>query len=311
MLITEGFVVRLLLRISAMAIVTPKTVFILGAPRSGTSLLLYMLVRDQPCIGGSNLESKFYTIANKQPFRVETFLNDDYFNSILKSDDIRRLFRESASAIEFFKKAVDLNVAEKKYGCFVEKSPVHTLFYDQLLSDFENVSFILIYRNPAANIYSIATTKWINLPCDKLPDVVSKNKMIRYFFAMTLYYKYWHACKKVERLKETVLTLNYEDIVLGKSDIKEQLEEALGQELEPLYIARPFSAGVAHKNSGFDTSRVNDFEDKMPRGIKKIAQLVFNPKSTFDFIARTIFLFCWLEPTRILSARRSGSGAAT
>jgi hypothetical protein len=144
-----------------------------------------------------------------------------------------------------------------------------------------------------------------------MPHAIGENKSIRYFFAVMLYYRYWHTCKKVERLKETVLTLNYEDIVLGMSDIKEQLEEALGQELGPLYIARPFSAGVEHKNSGFDTSRVNDYEEKMPRRFKKIAQLVFNPKSTFDLFAQKFFLFCWLEPTRILSARRSRNSAAT
>ena len=278
-----------------------KTIFIVGAPRSGTSLLLYMLVRNQPEVSGSNFESKFYAIANKRTFEKHTFLNDEYFGSLLSEAEINSLFDKSFNARDFFKNVIQYKTAKESSSCFVEKSPIHALFYKKILADFDNVSFILIYRNAAANIHSIATTKWIDLFCDKFPDRLRNNKSIRYFFAITHYYKYWATCKEIEKLKETVLTLQYEDIVLEKSAIKESLENVIGKELSPLFIARPFSSEVVHKNSGFDKSRVDDYQQKMPLRIQKIIKMIFNPSNAKEYIIRFCFIYFWLAPTRCLA----------
>lgn len=275
-----------------------KTIFILGAPRSGTSLLLYMLVRNQPHVSGSDLESKFYAIANKLPYQPETFLNDVYFKSILSGNEINNIYKKSTNAIGFFRNVIKYKTDQVGANCFVEKSPIHTLYYKQIVNDFDNVSFILIYRNPAANIHSIATTKWIDLPCDKFPFQLKKNKSIRYFFSIMHYYKYWFICKEVEKKKETVLVLNYENIILEKAEIKEQLEFATGVKLSPLFIARPFSSEVTHKNTGFDKSRVDDYKQKMSIGTQKIIQLIFEPLSAKDYIVRFFILNLWLKPSR-------------
>jgi hypothetical protein len=273
-----------------------KTVFVLGAPRSGTSMILYMLINDQPDFFGSKHESKFYTIALKKPFVESTFLNDDYFNELLGEEVIKSIFSTSKDHFEFFNKA--MNYCREKSGSpiFVEKSPMHTVYYKDIPKRFPDVGLVLINRHPAANIQSIAFTKWINLMSDKFPLGISKNIYVRYLFASLLFHEYWRDSKKIEKDPRTIITICYEDVILEKNDLRAQMSKAFGIEFNPLYVSRPFSNAVSHTKEGFDKDRVNGYKQSMPKSVQYFIKAVFTPKNSIDFIVRIPFLLFFFEP---------------
>ena len=153
-----------------------KTIFILGAPRSGTTLLINMLVINQSHIYGSANESQFYTTTLRQPYSLETYSNATYFKSLLNEEELKKIYQQSKDHLSFFRNTISYCLEREGKFIFAEKSPMHTLFYKELYRDFENVEFILIKRNLCANVQSIAFTKWIPLNIDGLPSFISNNK---------------------------------------------------------------------------------------------------------------------------------------
>jgi Sulfotransferase family len=283
-----------------------KTVFVLGAPRSGTSMILYMLINGQPTFVGSKHESQFYTIALKKPFVESTFLKDEYFKELLGEDVIKSLFSESKDHFDFFNKAMDYRREKDNAPVFVEKSPMHTVFYKDLPAKFPDVGLVLINRHPAANIQSIAFTKWINLLSDKFPFGLNKNKYIRYVFASLLFHEYWKDSKKIEKDPRTLITICYEDVILEKIDLRSQLSKAFGFEFNPLYVSRPFSNAVSHTNEGYDRDRVSGYKQSMPKSIQYFINAVFTPRKNFDLIFRIPFLLFFFEPVYLIKKHLMG-----
>ena len=273
-----------------------RTIFVLGAPRSGTTLLINMLVMNQSKIFGSTEESQFYTTTLRAPYSIETFLSSSFFNKLLSENESRDLFNRSANHIEFFRNTISYCLEREKKQIFVEKSPMHTLFYENLKSDFENVSFMIIKRNSCANVQSIAFTKWIPLSSDFLPGFLRNNKSIRYFFATLHMYKYWCYTKAIEKDPACILSINYEDIILENLNMKEELQKALGFELDELFVSRPFSDAVSHKNYGLDKSRVYDYKNVMPANIQYFINSIFNPTTFFQKLYGKIVIGIFFEP---------------
>jgi Sulfotransferase family len=276
-----------------------KTIFVLGAPRSGTTLLINMLVMNQSKIYGFYGESQFYTTTLRKPYTVDTFLNDRYFQAIVNEEEIRTIFARSENALDFFRNTIEHCLARERKSIFAEKSPMHTLFYKELLHDFKNVEFMIIHRNFCANVQSIAFTRWIPLTSDVFPTFLKDNKSVRYFFATMHFYHYWKICKEVEKHPACKLSLQYEDIILEKINVKEELQKALGFEPDEVFVSRPFSDAVSHKNYSFDTSRVEDYKNKMPVNIQYFINSVFQPKGIMQHIFGGIIRLFIFEPVQI------------
>jgi hypothetical protein len=276
-----------------------KTVFVLGAPRSGTTLLINMLVMNQSKIYGFFGESQFYTTTLRKPYTADTFLNDRYFKMIINEDETREIFARSTDHIDFFRNTIDHCLAREHKNVFAEKSPMHTLFYKEILKDFKNVEFMIIHRNFCANVQSIAFTRWIPLTSDVFPSSLKENKTVRYFFATMHFYHYWKICKEVEKHPACKLSLQYEDIILEKIDVKAALNKALGFELDEVFVSRPFSDAVSHKNYGLDKSRVDDYKNKMSPAVQNFINSVFQPKGLWQHISGGFVRYLIFEPVQI------------
>ncbi len=276
-----------------------KTIFVLGAPRSGTTLLINMLVMNQSKIYGFFGESQFYTTTLRQPYTVDTYLKSKYFPSILSEEEIRTVFAKSKGHIDFFKNAITHCLQREGKEIFAEKSPMHTLFYKDILRDFENVEFMIINRDYGANVQSIAFTRWIPLASDVFPAFLKENKKVRYFFATMLFYHYWKICREVEKHPACKLSLQYEDIILEKINIQTELKKALGFDLDEVYVSRPFSDAVSHKNYGLDKSRVDDYKNKMPLSTQNFINSVFQPKGIWQHIKGAFVRYLIFEPVEI------------
>jgi len=277
-----------------------KTVFVLGAPRSGTSMILYMLINGQPDFFGSKHESKFYTIALKKPFKESTFTNDEYFKELLGEAIIKSIFALSKDHYDFFNRV--MNYCREKNGApiFVEKSPMHTVYYQDIPKRFPDVGFVLINRYPPANIHSIAYTKWINLTSDKFPFGIGKNTYVRYLFASLLFHEYWRDSKKIEKDPRTLMTISYEDVILEKGDLRAEMSSAFGIDFNTLYVSRPFSNAVSHTKEGYDKDRVFGYKNTMPKSVQYFINAVFTPRKNFDMIFRIPFLLFFFEPVYLI-----------
>ena len=261
---------------------------------------------NQSKIFGSPEESQFYTTTLRQPYTLETFLNAKYFKKLLNEEEVKSVFQSSTDHLDFFRKTISYCLDREGKSVFAEKSPMHTLYFKELLTDFENAEFMLIKRNLCANVQSIAFTKWIPLSSDFLPDPIKNNKSVRYFFATLHLYKYWKMTNELEKHPACKLSIQYEDIILEKVNMKELLQKALGFEMEELYVSRPFSNAVSHFNYGLDKSRVEDYKNVMPVKVQNFINSVFNPESFLQNITGRIVRWFLFEPLLFINKLRRG-----
>lgn len=272
-----------------------KYIFILGTPRSGTSLLYHMLVREQKFIGGSDKESAFFSRIKKNKFSISEYIDSRYFQSLLSEEEIHQLFSDSDSHIDFFKNAIDYYLSKQGKKIFVEKTPAHTLYYSDIKKDFENALIILIKRTPAAVINSMVKTKWITLYSDNFPSFIKNNKVFKYLSACIKYHRYDREYKKISTDPDT-LNLNYEDIVKENIDLKKILENRLDIELNDLFIPRPFSQEVEHRRYEFDESRIYGYKKSMPQWAQTLASFIFSPINKLDKITSVLITYLIFEP---------------
>ncbi len=263
-----------------------KTLFVLGAPRSGTTLLVNFLATNQSKICGTAWESQFYMAFRRKPFTLDSFLKNRYFAHLLTAEEITDIFSRSKSHTDFFRNAIRLKLEQSGKQIFIEKSPTHTHYYKSIIKDFDNPEFIIINRNPYDCIQSIATTKWMTLPSDVFPKSIRSNKSIRYFFSAYIFYDYTRVANKISKHPLCILTLNYEDIILEKINVKELLDKALGIELDPLYVPRPYSNAVKHKENKLDRSRIGDYKNVMPKNVQRYIRAIYFPENFTDHLIR-------------------------
>lgn len=83
---------------------------------------------------------------------------------------------------------------------FIEKSPIHTLYYSQLLHDYPNAEVILVSRDYGAIVHSMVRARWIPLLGKKLSETPFF-RLIPYLAAVVVSYDYFLA---IESLKKQV-----------------------------------------------------------------------------------------------------------
>lgn len=253
-----------------------KYVFVLGAPRSGTTLVYGMLVRGQDKIGGTIRESQFYSGIGNKIYNIKHYVNDPYFNDLLQKQEIEEVFAGSNSPSEMFRNVIDYYLEKYNKQIFAEKSPAHTFFFERIKKDFEEPVIIIIERDPCAVINSMVKTDWITLLSDKLADKIGRIKLLDYMSAWMKYYNYEEELRVIKRYDKSFV-LKYEDIVSGRIEIRSFFEEILGANLDNIIIPRPFSKDVDHRRKEYDITRIESYEKDMDRYAIYSTRLLFAP----------------------------------
>jgi hypothetical protein len=176
-----------------------KTIFVLGSPRSGTTLVQSVLAA----------HSRLFSIPGETGlFSYQNIFGRRHFG--LSWSENQALFRESRDVIDFFDRAVELLESRSEGRTFVEKTPQHVLRLGFLSRRFPQARFVHVVRDGRDCFASARDHPGI-------PQAASAGRFARY----------WRRCVEVPlrmRGNPRIVTLRYEDFV---RDPKRELDRVM------------------------------------------------------------------------------------
>jgi hypothetical protein len=199
-----------------------SVVFIVGAPRSGTTLLQRIL----------SVHPGFFSIEGETGlFSYQNIFVRRHFN--FDKDTLERLFSESVDVIDFFDKSVAVLERYNAAKIFVEKTPQHINYVSFLARHFPNAKFIHIYRD-GRDCY-LSALEHPHIP---------QNRTLKCFA------KYWKKCVSSwipVRSLGNAFEIKYEDLASQPEVEVAKLMKYLGsrfvaEQLDPKYLAKDVRA---------------------------------------------------------------------
>lgn len=186
-----------------------EVIFVLGTPRSGTTLLQKIL----------ESHSKLFSIqAETAIFSFKNFWSKNRkhfdFDELTKN----KLLSESKDNIDFFENSVSILMDRNPGKIFIEKTPQHIRYLSFLIKHFPNAKFVHIVRDGRDCYCSAIKHPWI-------PQSRS----------IELFSKYYSSCVKrgIKSIGHpNVHTLKYEDLVQDPLAIVKDLMTFLSLEVE-------------------------------------------------------------------------------
>ena len=115
-----------------------KCVFIMGTPRSGTTLLQKIIEK----------HSNFFSIQCETAlFSFQNIFDKKRNHFDLSKKELKDIIKASSSQVEFFNNAVSYLTAKNNNQIFVEKTPQHINNLNSLIKFFPNSKFVTITRD--------------------------------------------------------------------------------------------------------------------------------------------------------------------
>jgi protein-tyrosine sulfotransferase len=167
-----------------------NTVFVVGCPRSGTTLLQRIL----------SVHSQLFTIQGETGlFSYHNIFSTRRKHFGLPDKEIKQLFNNSVDIVDFFAQGVTLLSAKNEGKRFIEKTPQHILRLPFIFKHFPESSVVHIVRD-GRDCYCSS----------KSHPNVPQNKNIEVFA------KYWKKCVQAPlnyQDNKKLLTVKYEELV--------------------------------------------------------------------------------------------------
>jgi protein-tyrosine sulfotransferase len=228
---------------------TKKHIFVIGAPRSGTTLLEAILAV-HPNLTSLRQELAIFSFRNI--FELERLAF-----SLTKTETAAALFQESTDVIEFYDKLAESALRIHGGKRFLEKTPQNILHLAFLRNNFPNAQFININRD-GRDCYCSAQSN---------PYVIQANKVEDYA-------KYWRRCVESRNRfgnDPNIIDIRYEELTSAPERVTKSLMSFLGEDFLPEQIqSNQYSqhgasqAPFFKKLSGpIDTSSHNQWQSKL------------------------------------------------
>ncbi len=176
-------------------------IFIVGLPRSGTTLVEQILSSHPDVYGGDEL--------NLLPNLIKKYLQSNISNTLLKNPFV-------------FKNIADSYVGELKKISnssikVTDKLPINFMWIGLIKSILPNAKVIHCYRNPKDNCFSIYKNFFVN---PKLNFAYDINDIIKYYKLYEDLMNYWR-----KTLSNFIINIKYEDIIINpKNNIQNLLK---------------------------------------------------------------------------------------
>ena len=213
-----------------------NVIFIIGAPRSGTTLVKQILSAH------SNIQSVNYE--NLGVFSFHNLFNINNYAHFLQEEylieETKRLLDESSDVIDFFDNFANIYLKAKGGNRFLEKSGITLNRLSFLQNYFPQAKFIHIFRD-GRDCYCSAL---------KHPHVYQGDQL-------KLYAKYWKGCIKA-RLKHqnnvNIFDIKYEDLTTNPKQVVRKIMLFLGEDYQDnqinpqFYSNKYLSQTEHHKN---------------------------------------------------------------
>jgi len=217
-----------------------RKIFIIGIARSGTSLMQQLIASHSEIIGVNETE-----ILKKFKSNIEI---NDFLKEICKSKKefkitksyLNMIFENNLTGTNAFFFLDKFCEAHKKYfnkSCYVEKSPIHSFFIKEILSNFPNSKLIIILRNPGA---IVASRLFARKTCRGKKYGFSRK--IRFLLNLSeIIFTYKEFSKWYKKNNNRILFVKYKDLVKKPNeklrDIFNFLNlsyENVGEDIKPL-----------------------------------------------------------------------------
>lgn len=131
----------------------PTYIFIVSTPRAGSTLLQSMLVTFKGLVSGK--ESHFYSTLYNKNFLRKKFYNKQKEISNNLGEEVKINLFSLQKSRKNFRRALDKIIKNNNAVCFVEKTPMHLHYLEQIQKDFENPVVFHIVRDAYENIRSL------------------------------------------------------------------------------------------------------------------------------------------------------------
>jgi len=184
-----------------------KIIFILGMPRSGTSLLEQIVSSHSNVVGGGELPI-MTNIVNKN------FIKD----GLLEKDAVLKIINNPLQIKEISNQYINyVNYFDIKQKFIVDKSPLNFLWIGFIKIFFPNVKIIHCYREPKNNCLSM----YKNLFENNLKFSYDENNMVEFYKMYQDLMKFWQFEKNIN-----LIDVSYENLITNnESEIKRIIED--------------------------------------------------------------------------------------
>lgn len=205
------------------SISTESHVFVIGAPRSGTSLM-FSILACHPVFSRINCETFFFVprdvLNQKNYIRLYDFGG-------LKNSEVKELLDISKNLIDFYDRFTYAIKQRDNKQRFIEKTPFHVLYLDFLLKHFPNAKFINMIR-------------------DGRDCYISNKKLAPHFHQpIAKFSTIWRDSIKIRRnigISKQILDIRYEELTDNPNQVTANIMNFLGEDfLEKQVDCRYFS----------------------------------------------------------------------
>lgn len=188
-----------------------KHIFVLGAPRSGTTLLK-LILGVHPNLTGVGYETGFFMYKDLLSYNFKG----------LDPSEKKEIISQSSDIIQLFDSWIEKLLLKTGGKRFIEKTPPHVLKLGFLLKYFPSAQFINIYRD-GRDCYCSARNH----------QYVIQGR------SLTKYANYWQKCINARwkmGQQDHIFDLKYEDLVTQPEKIVKEIMIFLKEEYDPRQI---------------------------------------------------------------------------
>lgn len=234
---------------------TKSPVFVVGSPRSGTSLLYHSLlssggfaVYDEETHFFSGLAPRVGSLAHVKNRKklIAKWLESEYFKvSGLEMDDLeRRLVTECRTSGDFLRIVMESMARSQNVDRWAEKTPDHALFLDEIKRTVPDALFIHIIRDGRDVALSLDGMGFL------------KSYLLRKEDSLLVCGLYWEwlietSRKQAQNLGSDYMEVRFENLVNKPQETLSQIGEFIGHDLDHQRIREVGIRTVSNPNTSF------------------------------------------------------------
>lgn len=233
-------------------------IFVIGFPRSGTTLLLDFLKASGHFpvkgFGESHFFSYFYKSygslskpANRQRFLEAIYASNWFRGTGLSRDELPPLSEaEQREYAPYFLAVMDTLALKQGFSRWIEKTPWHLLYINEIAAAIPNARFILIVRDPRDVVLSVS----------RLRDRGWQSGPFHTPVRMAAAWR-WHmdkAARDLAKLNGRHVIVKFEDLVAHPETAADKLSDFLGLTIDASTISQNARGVLKRANSSFSSA---------------------------------------------------------